>query len=125
MDKALLEEFKQLLLAQQTEVQKEILTVAKPDIGDHEPGEYAAKFPNYGDENYLDGGSDSADEVQAYQENLAVTQQLAEHLEKIKAALARIEAGTYGKDIHTGEDISLDRLRANPAAETALPPKNS
>ncbi|MBI2415320.1 MAG: hypothetical protein HYV33_01505 [Candidatus Kerfeldbacteria bacterium] len=122
MDQAQLNQFKQLLLKQQAEVEQELATVAKPDTGDHVPGDYAAKFPNFGEENYLDAGSDSPDEVQAYEVNLAVTRELENHLVKIKAALERIANGTYGNDIHTGEAIALERLQANPAAEIAIPP---
>lgn len=120
MDQAQLSEFKQLLQDQRSDVEQLLESVANPDTADQVPGDYAAKFPNYGDDNYLDAGSDSPDEVQTYQENLALTSDLETHLEKINAALQRIEDGTYGKDITTGEEISLERLRANPAAETAI-----
>lgn len=120
MEQSVINELKQLLLSEKTQLEKELASVADPDVGDHVPGDYAAKFPNFGDENYLDEGSDTPDEVQAYEVNLAVTGELADRLKKIDAALERIETGSYGKDIKTGEDIPIERLRANPAAEVAI-----
>ncbi len=121
MEETLLNEFKQQLLKIQAEVKQELDAVANPDIGEHVPGDYAAKFPNFGDDNYLDPGSDTPGEVQEYQVNLSVTEQLEAYLKNVEAALLRIEDGTYGKDINTGEEISIERLKANPAAETAIP----
>lgn len=123
MEKKLLQEFKEKLLSLKAELEKEIASVADPDVGDHVPGEYAAKFPNFGDDNYLDAGSDSPDEVQTYEVNLAITGQLENYLNKVTSALARIEDGSYGTDVNTGEEISIERLRANPAAETAISEK--
>lgn len=120
MEQAELQEFKNQLLALKAEIEKELAGVSEPDTGDHEQGNYRAKFPNFGEENYLDAGSDSPEEVAEYQLNSSITPQLEAHLEKVKAALERIENGTYGKDINTGEPISIERLRANPAAETAI-----
>lgn len=120
MEQAELQEFKKQLLELKAEIEKELTSVSEPDTGDHEPGNYRAKFPNFGEENYLDAGSDSPEEVAEYELNSSITPQLEAHLEKVKAALERIENGSYGKDITTGESISIERLRANPAAETAI-----
>lgn len=123
MDNNLLAEFKQALLKRQTEIKTELSGVATPDVGDHVPGAFAPKFENFGDENSLEADSDSPDEVENYEENVAVTNVLERELLKVEAALVRIDAGTYGKDIHTGEEIPLERLRANPEAETAIAKK--
>lgn len=122
MDNTTTQEFKKKLLAQKAELEAELAVVADRDVGEHVPGGYAPKFTNFGDDNSDDAGSDSPDEVQAYAVNIAVTKDVETHLAQVQAALARIEAGTYGKDIRTGEDISVERLRANPAAETNVPP---
>ncbi len=123
MDTAQLNEFKGLIERRIAELKEELATVASPDEGDHVKGEYAAKFENFGDDNSLDEGSDSPDEVENYEVNLAVTAELERELHRYEAALKRVTDGTYGKDIQTGEAISIERLRANPAAETALPEK--
>lgn len=39
---------------------------------------------------------------------------------KIKRALARIEAGDYGRCINCDGDIAAERLQANPAAESCI-----
>ncbi|MCP4004776.1 MAG: conjugal transfer protein TraR [bacterium] len=41
-------------------------------------------------------------------------------LQKIEAALAKIEAGTYGKCLSCGEDIGLKRLQARPVATLCI-----
>jgi RNA polymerase-binding protein DksA len=41
-------------------------------------------------------------------------------VELLRAALARIEAGTYGRCITCGEDITLQRLEALPYAMTCI-----
>ncbi len=120
MEQSELQEFKKQLLELKSEIEKELAGVSEPDTGDHERGNYRAKFPNFGEENYLDAGSDSPEEVAEFELNSSITPQLEAHLEKVKAALERIENGSYGKDINTGEVISIERLRANPAAETAI-----
>lgn len=121
MEQALVQEFEQRINQRIAEIKEELATVAKPDTGDHVPGEYAAKFENFGDENYLAPDSDSPDEVENYEVNLAVTSELERELKRYETALQRIKDGTYGKDVRTGIDIALDRLRANPAAATAIP----
>ena len=40
----------------------------------------------------------------------------AEELAIVDAALARVEAGDYGRCLDCGDDIARDRLAANPAA---------
>ncbi|EKD76727.1 MAG: hypothetical protein ACD_43C00009G0006 [uncultured bacterium] len=120
MDQALLQEFEQRINQRIAQIKEELGAVATPDVGDHVPGEYAAKFENFGDENALEPDSDSPDEVENYEVNVAVTGELERELKRYESALKRIKAGTYGKDIHTGEAIAVDRLRANPAAETVI-----
>lgn len=123
MEASQLAEFRSLIEQRIAELKEELSTVANPDGGDHVQGEYAAKFENYGDDNSLDEGSDSPDEVENYEVNLAVTAELERELHRYEAALQRIADGTYGKDLKTGEEIAVERLRANPAAETAIPGK--
>lgn len=120
MDQNQINEFRSIIEQRIQELKEELGMVANPDVGDHVPGEYAAKFENFGDENSLEPDSDSPDEVANYEVNLSVKNELEPELHRYQAALQRIENGTYGKDIDTGAEISLERLRANPAAETAL-----
>jgi DnaK suppressor protein len=50
----------------------------------------------------------------------AVAADLQERLEAIDRALARLEAGTYGRSVLSGKPIPDDRLEADPAAELTI-----
>lgn len=60
---------------------------------------------------------ENAEEVVVDEVNQNLIARMQADLEKIKAALKRIESGTYGHDAQ-GNEISEDRLRALPWAET-------
>jgi DnaK suppressor protein len=47
----------------------------------------------------------------------AVTEGLSERLAAVERALARLDAGTYGRSTKSGEVIPEARLKADPAAE--------
>jgi len=53
-------------------------------------------------------------------EDEAVIAQLRERLDAIDRALARIEAGTYGRSVLSGKPIPEQRLEADPAAELTV-----
>ncbi len=50
----------------------------------------------------------------------AVAAQLRDRLEAIDRALARLEAGTYGRSVLSGKPIPDERLEADPAAELTI-----
>ena len=50
----------------------------------------------------------------------AVADQLQTRLETIDRALARIEAGSYGRSVLSGKQIPSERLEADPAAELTI-----
>jgi DnaK suppressor protein len=50
----------------------------------------------------------------------AVADQLRDRLAVIDRALARIEAGTYGRSVLSGKPIPEQRLSADPAAELTI-----
>ncbi len=50
----------------------------------------------------------------------AVAGQLRDRLAAIDRALARIEAGTYGRSVLSGKPIPEQRLEADPAAELTV-----
>jgi DnaK suppressor protein len=50
----------------------------------------------------------------------AVAGELRERLESIDRALARIEAGSYGRSVLSGDPIPDERLEADPAAELTI-----
>ncbi|MFZ2886983.1 MAG: hypothetical protein WA021_04155 [Minisyncoccia bacterium] len=58
---------------------------------------------------------DSADKMEELGVNVALVEELEKRYKEIRAALKRMEGGTYGI-AENGEAIDIDRLRANPAA---------
>jgi RNA polymerase-binding transcription factor DksA len=51
----------------------------------------------------------------------ATVRDAAARLEEIDAALARVDAGTYGRCTRCGEPIAPERLEARPSAATCVP----
>jgi len=62
--------------------------------------------------------NDAADRFEDFEERSAVLSTLQARLTDINAALAKIEAGTYGFCEVSNEQIEEARLDANPAART-------
>jgi DnaK suppressor protein len=63
------------------------------------------------------------DLVEKYEEestNEGVLETLEERLKEVTDALTRIENGTYGICVKTGNKIEVERLEANPAATTCI-----
>ena len=92
---------KKLLLAEKKRLEKEI--------------DQYKKFPEIGT-----SVEDSALEVEAFGENLALDEKLSRELRRVNSALERIEKGTYGKCTRRGEAIPEERLAAYPAAKLCL-----
>jgi DnaK suppressor protein len=70
-----------------------------------------------------DSPTDSGDEALPLTEEAtdeAVAEQLRERLAAIDRALARLEAGTYGRSVLSGKPIPDQRLEADPAAELTV-----
>lgn len=62
---------------------------------------------------------ENATEVQIDEVNQDAIFRMGQDLEKVNAALAKIAAGTYGTDAE-GKEISEERLRAIPWADTSI-----
>lgn len=67
-----------------------------------------------------EGFADSAQATTERAEFLALAEQLRTHHKEVRAALERLEAGTYGKCESCGEEIPLDRLEAIPTARLCV-----
>lgn len=117
MDTATQEELKQALLKEQQNLVAELKSVARQDPGAR--GNWETRFPEFGADQT--GASmfmeESADEVEEYEARLATENSLESRLLEVTHALERIEKGTYGACRVCGKEISIERLRANPAAE--------
>ncbi len=97
---AFISEMKEKLLAAKAELTEELKNLnPHTDLGDDD------------DEN--------AEEINVDEVNQQVAVRIKGDLEKIDAALAKIEAGTYGTD-SSGADIPEGRLRALPWADSSV-----
>ena len=69
------------------------------------------------------GVGDEQDQASAEQEitmNLRMSERTSNLLEKINAALERMEKGTYGYSVISGEEIGLQRMLARPLATMTI-----
>ncbi len=108
--------FKEKLSAEKIRLENELSTIAKKDPKN------ASNWDATTDEVDTDLSADKndrADAIEDLEENTGITNELEARLKDVNDALERIEAGTYGKDETTGEEIPMERLEANPAARTA------
>lgn len=86
-----------------------------------QPGDAVdAIFPDYGE-----GEDERAMEVADFENSLSLEYEIEKGLRDIKAALKRIEEGTYGIDKYTGDSISEARLRARPTSTTSVESKKT
>lgn len=107
-------EFKDRLMKEKALLEAELATLGTQSA----TGDWIAKKPE-GDTFGADR-NDNADIIEDMQENNASLNQLEGRLNLVIAALARIEANTYGVCEVSGEDIEIERLNANPAATTCM-----
>ena len=97
---------RELLSREREEIERQLDTLARegPEEGDEriEPGDFNSEAL-YQDE--LDAG---------------LGQDLKDRLAAVERAEARLQAGTYGLSIKSGEQIPDERLEAQPAAELTV-----
>ena len=111
MNEQLIKDNKEKLLAEQGRIRTILGHNAKEDGKGEFPGEFKPVYEELGRDE-----SESSQEVEQFGTNLALTQDLEKKLEKVEAALKRIEEGVYGKCL-MGDEIEEDRLRALPEAD--------
>ena len=64
--------------------------------------------------------TDAADQIEELVTNVPLVEELEKRLHEVKAALQKMEKGTYGACEVCKEDIPMKRLAANPAARTCV-----
>ena len=84
--------------------------------GDYRGFVEASKDSNADDEHDPEGATIAFERSQAG----ALVRQAEEHLEQVEAALARLDAGTYGVCAVCGRAIPAERLEVRPAATTCV-----
>lgn len=106
--------FKKKLLEEKGVLEDELATVARKNPNNPKDWE---PVPDAREE-IPAARDDTADKIESFEENVAITRQLEARLAEVRDALERIENGNYGRCISCGTAIETDRLNANPAAQT-------
>ena len=106
------EYFKNKLLEEQKRLEDELKTIGR--INPDNPNDWEA-IPGENGNDTADK-NDYADQIEQYEENTAILKELESELKEVKAALERVEKGTYGICEETGNKIPTERLEAYPAA---------
>lgn len=117
LNQEIIQELKGALEEEHNNLVEELKAIARPST--EMKGDWKAKYPQfetgeYGSHTSLDT---EADEVEEYEERLAAEQSLETRLLDVNKALERIVKGSYGICTKCKKGISIERLRANPAAE--------
>lgn len=112
LDQSTIDELKGKLRSEKEHLEGELSRFAKPTGG---VGGYETQFENIGTD-----PDENASEVEEYVDNLALEQNLESQLKDVNDALEKMEKGTYGVCEQTGKDIETERLKAYPAARTAI-----
>jgi DnaK suppressor protein len=99
-----------LLIAEREEVQS--LLKGAQDAGRHDrEAEVASES---------EGSADAALALTAEGQDDAIAESLRDRLDAIERALQRLDDGTYGRSVRSGEPIPDERLEADPAAELTV-----
>lgn len=106
--------FKERLEAEKAELEAQLRTVGRQNPSN--PNDWEAVPSEVGQEA---DPNDQADLIENYEENTAILKDLEIRYNDVKAALEKIDAGTYGICEVSGEPIEEDRLEADPAARTS------
>jgi RNA polymerase-binding protein DksA len=113
LDEKTLNELKQKLLDEKKRIENNL---SKTEVGKKGVDrEYETKFTEIERDE-----EENADEMEMYESNLAVDESIKAELEKINAALSRMESGTYGICSNCQKEVPLERLKAYPQAERCL-----
>jgi len=101
------------LLSEKTRLEKDLGVFTTPNP--HNKDDYDADFPNLGD-----SMDENAAEVAAYSDRLSLERKLEDSLADVNKALARIEAGDYGKCKYCDKEIPAERLLARPVSGSCI-----
>lgn len=107
MDKQQLEQFRQTMTARREQLREDILAHLN-SIGDSSMSELYGMVHDAGEESIADMLADM---------RFTSLEQESQEVAALEAALMRIRNGSYGRCLECDEEIELERLQANPAAE--------
>jgi DnaK suppressor protein len=116
MNKRDTEKFKKLLEAEASELEGELNGIGKKDP--NAPGGWDVTANDMD----VDSADDNemADRFGELEENAGIARKLEGQLNEVRAALERIEKGTYGVCETCGKPIEVERLEANPSARISI-----
>ena len=101
------------------EVEKKLLEEELGEVGRKNPDNPSDWVPAPAADSHVHADENlAADEIEEYDENMAIVNTLEGRYQEIKSALDKIEKGTYGICEVGGEEIEVERLEANPSART-------
>jgi RNA polymerase-binding transcription factor DksA len=108
--------FKDKLLKEKALLEEELSTISRvnPDNANDWEATTTDIEVDAADENEV------ADKMEELEDNKSIIRQLEPQLNEVKAALERIESGTYGVCEISGEPIERERLEASPSARTSM-----
>ncbi len=111
-----IERFKKRLLAERAELEEDLPSVAEKSSGTSSgwTATSGTMEVDAADENEV------ADKLEELDDNSGIAEKLERELNEVKAALDRIEKGTYGICETCGKPIEIERLEANPAARISI-----
>ncbi|MFH1175452.1 MAG: TraR/DksA C4-type zinc finger protein [bacterium] len=118
MEKQLLNDFKNKLLAEKEDIENKLKNIATEDTA--VKGNYKANYHPIGRSE-----EENADEVTFYEQNISEEHHLEEDLVMVRDALERIEKETYGKCLKCGKEIPTERLAAYPSAKYCMQCKDA
>lgn len=113
IDPKTLTELKEALLTEKLELEENLNRIAKPI--DAKTGNYETSFEEIGNDR-----EDNTTEVEEYTDNLPVEIALEKKLQDIILALSKMDKGTYGVCENCQQEIAIERLKANPSAQTCI-----
>jgi len=112
--------YKKLLEEEKTKLESELASVGRRNPSNK--ADWEAVPPETGAE---PDPVDSAEQKQEFDDNAGILSDLEIRLNDVQTALDRVEKGTYGICVISGEEIEEDRLDADPAAATCKAHLNS
>ncbi len=116
MNKKELDNFKKRLLTEKAGLEQQLSSVGKKDT------DTAGGWDATSGSIEVDAADDNevADKLEELDENATIANQLEGQLTEVKAALVRMEKGTYGTCEVCGKPIEMERLEANPSAKISI-----
>jgi RNA polymerase-binding transcription factor DksA len=119
MDKKLLNQLKEKLENEKSNIESQLEKFAKKD--DKVKGDWDTRFPSFdGGESGSAALEKAADEVEEYSTLLPIEHNLETQLKDINLALDKMAKGIYGKCEKCQEEIGTERLKAYPEARFCM-----